>query len=242
MQTIEDKKENNMTELQQKYTSFLSKIFNWGVFRNKAPADRTELDLKPMQDLCERFNNPQVGNYKIIQVAGTNGKGSVSLKTARSLQELGYTVGMFTSPHISCFRERYQINGELCSMQDTVDICQNVFDEVIENNLDIRFFEIVTIIGFLMFKKYKCDYVVLECGLGARLDATNVAQYPDVICSTITSIGLDHVDVLGSTLEDIAREKAFIIKSDIPCVLGPTCINLEEINKRLDLTTNTDVH
>lgn len=191
-----------------------------------------------MHKLCQYFGNPQKGSYKIIHVAGTNGKGSVSLKTSKALNALGFKVGMFTSPHISCFRERFQINNQLCSMEDIVEICDEVFAAVTENNLDVRFFEIVTIIGFLVFKRHACDYVVMECGLGARIDATNVVEYPDVICSTITSIGLDHTEVLGNTPEDIAREKAFVIKPDIPCILGPTCLNLKEIKKRIALTDN----
>ena len=81
----------------------------------------------------------------------------------------------------------------------------------------------VTIIGLLTFQKEKCDFVVLECGLGGRLDATNVVGYPDVLCSAVTSVGMDHMDVLGNSLESISKEKSFVIKKDVPCVLGPSC-------------------
>ena len=97
-------------------------------------------------------------------------------------------------------------------MQDVVASSQYVIDVIQKNDLDVRFFEIVTAMGFLLFKKYECDYVILECGLGALLDATNVVQYPDVLCNAIVSVGYDHTDVLGNEIEDIAREKAGIIK------------------------------
>ena len=112
--------ENDMI---RKYNNYLTKIFNWGVFRNKAPADRTKLDLDPMRQAAAHFGNPHKGNFKIIHVAGTNGKGSVSFKTAAALREMGFKVGMFTSPHIACFRERIQIDGELCPLKDLVDSC-----------------------------------------------------------------------------------------------------------------------
>ena len=108
-------------------------------------------------------------------------------------------------------------------MQDLVDTCDLVFAAVEQYNFDVRFFELVTMIGFLSFQKHKVDYVVLECGIGGRIDATNIVEYPDVICSTITSIGMDHMDVLGNSLDLIAKEKAAIIKPNVPVVLGPSC-------------------
>ena len=121
----------------------------------------------------------------------------------------------------------------MISMQNIVEICERVFKVVEENNLDIRFFEIVTMIGFIEFQRQKCDYVLLECGLGGKLDATNVVIPPDVICSVIVSIGMDHMDVIGDTLEDIAEEKSGIFKTGVPVVLGPTCQGLKEIEKRI---------
>jgi len=89
--------------------------------------------------------------------------------------------------------------------------------------MDVRFFEIVTMVGLLIFKESGCDYVVLECGLGGGLDATNIVQETEVQCCAITSIGMDHMDVLGNDLSDIAQEKAGIMKKGVPCILGPTC-------------------
>lgn len=99
-----------------------------------------------------------------------------------------------------------------------------IFKEVERTNIDVRFFEVITMIGFIEFAKAGCDYVVLECGLGATLDATNIVGFPEVVCTTVTSIGNDHMEVLGDSLEDIAEEKAGIIKKGIPCAVGPSCV------------------
>ena len=104
-----------------------------------------------MLKIADLFGNPHKGNFKFVHVAGTNGKGSVSIKVARSLQKMGFKVGMFISPHISTFRERITINGELSSMENIVETCHKVFKVVEDHDLDVRFFEIVTIIGFLEF-------------------------------------------------------------------------------------------
>lgn len=105
---------------------------------------------------------------------------------------MGFKVGMFISPHISTFRERITVNGELSTMENIVESCNRVFKVVEEHDLDVRFFEIVTMVGFLEFQRAKCDYVVLECGLGGKLDATNIIDGPELVISSIASIGLDH--------------------------------------------------
>ena len=94
------------------------------------------------------------------------------------------------------------------------------------NNYDVRFFEIVTMIGLIEFRRAKCDYVVLECGLGGALDATNIIDVPELVCSSIASIGMDHMDVLGNSIDDIAAEKSGVIKNGAPCVIGPSCQGL----------------
>ena len=136
---------------------------------------------------------------------------------------MGFKVGLFTSPHISTFRERFTVNGQISTMDNVVDSCDKIFKAVEENNYDVRFFEIVTMIGLLEFQRAKCDYVVLECGLGGALDATNIVESPELIISAITSIGMDHMDVLGDTKEEIAQEKSGVIKSCIKSIIGPTC-------------------
>lgn len=100
------------------------------------------------------------------------------------------------------------------------------------NDYDVRFFEIVTMIGLLEFKRAGCDYVVLECGLGGALDATNIIDVPELVCSSIVSIGMDHMDVLGNSVNDIAAEKAGVIKNRAPCVIGPSCQGLQPIFDR----------
>ena len=112
-------------------------------------------------------------------------------------------------------------------MERVVQICEQIFEEVKRTNIDVRFFEVVTMIGLIEFASAGCDYVVLECGLGATLDATNIVGFPDVVCSAITSIGKDHMDVLGNNLEDIALEKSGIIKKGIPTVVGPSCVTAD---------------
>lgn len=97
-------------------------------------------------------------------------------------------------------------------IENIIETCELIFSAVEKFNLDVRFFEIITMIGFLEFKKAQCDYLVLECGIGAKIDATNVVNPPDVVCSVITSIGLDHTDVMGDSIEEIATEKSYIIK------------------------------
>lgn len=202
--TPEKKVESGDSELEKRYEECLNKIFSWAIYRKKEAKDRKELNLDQMIEFAKMFGDPHKGNFKIVHVAGTNGKGSVSLKTATALQQLGFKTGLFTSPHISTFRERIQINGHFCSMESIVDTCEMIFKEVERTDIDVRFFEVVTMIGLIEFKKAGCDYVVLECGLGAALDATNIVGLPEVVCSTITSIGKDHMDVLGNSLEDIA--------------------------------------
>ncbi len=148
-------------------------------------------------------------------MAGTNGKGSVCSITASILTEKKYQVGLFTSPHLFDFRERIRVNGKMISEEEVVDFC-----EIIRNTeLDFKpsFFEITFVMTIKHFIAQNCDYVVLETGMGGRLDATNVVI---PLVSVITNIGLDHQQYLGNTLQDIAIEKAGIIKRQTPVVIG----------------------
>lgn len=164
--------------------------------------------------LCKAIGNPQ-NNFPIIHIAGTNGKGSVAHILASVLQENGYKVGLFSSPHIKDFRERIKINGDLVSkefVQDFIQSNRQVIDEV-----DPSFFEVTTAMSFAAFDQNKVDVAIIETGLGGRLDATNIVQ---PILSIITNIGLEHTEYLGNTLELIAREKGGIIKANTPVVIG----------------------
>lgn len=159
----------------------------------------------------------------IVHVAGSNGKGSVCLKIAKTLQlsNPNLKVGLFTSPHISCFRERVQINGEMIPEEDVAEILPTIYELCQEHDIPATFFEITTAMAFAYFITEKVDIVVLEVGLGGRLDATNVIAAPAL--SIITSISLEHTRILGNTIEQIAKEKAGIIKENCPVLVGPHC-------------------
>ncbi|MDA9020554.1 Mur ligase family protein [bacterium] len=150
-----------------------------------------------------------------IHVAGTNGKGSVCSVTASLLTEQNHKVGLFTSPHLFDFRERIRVNGAMISEQEVVAFCETIRN----TKLDFKpsFFEITFVLAIRHFTNQNCDYVVLETGMGGRLDATNVVK---PLISVITNIGLDHQQHLGNTLQDIAIEKAGIIKGQTPVIIG----------------------
>ena len=165
--------------------------------------------LSRIRTLLEKMGNPQ-NDLKYIHIAGTNGKGSTAAMTASILRKAGYRTGLYTSPYIYRFHERMQIDGEQISDEDIVSITEYVkplADSMEESPTE---FELVCAIAFEYFKRKKCDVVVLEVGLGGEYDATNVISTPEV--AVITNIGLDHTDVLGKTIEEIAQAKAGIFK------------------------------
>lgn len=176
--------------------------------------------LNNIKTLLELLGDPQE-KLKIIHVAGTNGKGSVCTMLASILQAHDYTVGLFTSPHLIKINERFKINGQ--DIED--DRFAKIFEQVLEKIQVMvdrgenhpTFFEVLVAIAFVYFHETSVDFVLLETGVGGRLDSTNVIKSP--VMSVITSIGLDHTAVLGDTIEAIAGEKAGIIKEDRPTVL-----------------------
>ena len=180
----------------------------------------SKLGLSRITKLLGDLGNPQ-DSLKFIHIAGTNGKGSTSCYCANILKDAGYKVGLFISPYIVDFRERFQVNNELISEDDLCRIVEQIkaiCDTYPKNELPTEF-EIVTAIGMMYFAQSGCDVVVLEVGLGGRLDSTNVIKNP--LCSVITSISLDHTEYLGDTLSQIAFEKGGIIKENCPTVLYP---------------------
>lgn len=187
-----------------------------------------------MERLCAIHNNPQ-NAFPTIHVAGTNGKGSVCTKIGAALQAEGYKTGLYTSPHITSFRERIQIDGKMISEEELASLYTEA---------DATYFEVATLLAFLHFRQHRVDIAVIETGLGGRLDPTNVIT---PLVSVITSIGYDHMDILGSTLEEIAREKAGIIKQNTPVVLGrdvPSIYMLEKaalLNSPLYQNTMTHI-
>lgn len=157
--------------------------------------------------MLEILGAPQMGmNY--IHIAGTNGKGSVSAFLCSILQEAGKKVGMFTSPHLVDFRERIQVNGEIISKEDTARLGAVLLEQ--DFGVYPTMFDYCLVMALLYFKEQDCDAVILETGLGGRLDSTNAVGVPKV--TVITKIGYDHTAILGETLEQIASEKAGIIK------------------------------
>lgn len=175
-------------------------------------------DLTNIHLLAEHLDNPHK-NIKCIHVAGTNGKGSTSHMLASILQESGYKVGLYTSPHLKDFRERIKINAPEASGEISEEfVCEFIQKNKIffEEN-DMSFFEMSVGLAFDYFTKEKVDIAIIEVGLGGRLDATNIIT---PLISVITNIGIDHTQFLGNTLEAIAGEKAGIIKPNIPVVIG----------------------
>lgn len=171
-------------------------------------------DLTNALLLVNHLKNPE-NKFETVHVAGTNGKGSTSSMLASILQESGYKVGLYTSPHLKDFRERVRVNGEMISEEFVVDfVAQN--KSFFEEN-ELSFFEMTVGLAFDYFAKEAVDIAIIEVGMGGRLDATNVIK---PLISVITNIGFDHTQFLGNTLEAIAGEKAGIIKQDTPVVIG----------------------
>ena len=178
--------------------------------------------LKHVEELLNRMGNPQLA-ARTIHIAGTKGKGSVSAMIAQVLSSSGYKTGLYTSPHFHTLRERISIDGSLISEAEFAAAMAEIkpFIESMRRDTAFRqltYFEALTALAFAYFKKKQVDFQVLEVGLGGRLDATNVAR--PIIC-IITPISLDHTQILGNSLEEIAREKAGIIKSGCWVVLSP---------------------
>ena len=171
--------------------------------------------LDNILQLDDFYGNPH-RKFRCIHVGGTNGKGSVSHLTASILQENGYKVGLYTSPHLKDFRERIRVNGDPISKERVVAFTENYID-TIGKDINPSFFELTTELAFIWFAEECIDVAVIEVGLGGRLDSTNIIQ-PDA--AVITNISFDHMALLGNTLEKIAFEKAGIIKEKTPVVIG----------------------
>jgi dihydrofolate synthase/folylpolyglutamate synthase len=193
------------------YKNIMVKLYNLNLHTG------IKLGLLNSKRLCQTLGSPH-NSFSSIHVAGTNGKGSVVTKISKGLEYEGKRVGLYTSPHISCFRERIRINGEMISEQDVGRLINTIFKICDQEKISATFFEVTTFLAFLYFAEQKVDFAVIETGLGGRLDATNVIR---PILTIITSISLDHVDILGHTTDQIASEKAGIIKYKVPLIIGP---------------------
>ena len=169
--------------------------------------------LERITAFCRHLGNPQ-RNFFTVHVAGTNGKGSVSHIIAAVLQQAGYRTGLFTSPHLHDFRERIRVDGEMIPKQKVVNFVDKHREKMTE--LGLSFFEMTAALAFDYFAQSDVEVAVIETGLGGRLDATNVIL---PIVSVITNIGPEHTALLGDTLQQIAAEKAGIIKHGVPVVV-----------------------
>ena len=185
------------------------------VFQNQG-ATAYKPGLAKMQTFAAQLGNPH-HNFLSLHIAGTNGKGSVSHILASSLQEMGYKVGLYTSPHLLDFSERIRVNGQVITEEYVVGFVQEHHSFFLSEQLS--FFEITVGMALAYFAQRQVDYAVIEVGLGGRLDATNIIT-PQL--AVITNIGLDHIEFLGDSLEQIAYEKAGIIKENISVVIGET--------------------
>ena len=180
-------------------------------------------DLMNITAILDLLQHPEK-EFKSIHVAGTNGKGSVTHLLASVFQEAGYKTGIYCSPHLLDFRERMKVNGKMISEEEVISFVEK-YSPLIQN-IQPSFFEYTTAMAFQFFAKEKVDIAIVEVGLGGRLDSTNVIV-PEL--SVITNIGLDHTNILGSTLAEIAFEKAGIIKKGIPVVVGQRSAETENI-------------
>ncbi|AKK72551.1 folylpolyglutamate synthase [Chryseobacterium gallinarum] len=164
--------------------------------------------------LCELFGNPQE-KIKCVHIGGTNGKGSSSNMLASVLQEAGYKVGLYNSPHLIDFTERIKVNGKNCNKEFVFDFIQKL--KKLPEDIRPSFFEFTTIMAFEYFMQQQVDFAIIEVGLGGRLDSTNIIK---PLISAITNVQLDHQNILGNTIEEIAWEKAGIIKKNTPVISG----------------------
>jgi dihydrofolate synthase/folylpolyglutamate synthase len=192
-------------------------------------------DLTNTLRLCEALGNPQ-NKLKTIHIAGTNGKGSTSHMLAAILQTAGYKTGLYTSPHLKDFRERIKVDGEMCMEEYVVEFTDRIKPLIEE--IQPSFFEITVAMAFDYFVKQEVDIAVIEVGLGGRLDSTNVIT-PEL--SIITNISWDHMNLLGNTIEQIAYEKAGIIKNKVPVIIGEATAETKAIFEKQTQTVEADI-
>ncbi len=218
------------------YQETINWMFNQLPMYQLQGASAYKKDLTNAVLLAKHIGNPEE-KLNFIHVAGTNGKGSTSHMLASILQEAGYKVGLYTSPHLKDFRERVKINGEMISEEFVCEFINT--NKAFFEKTDMSFFEMTVGLAFDYFSKEKVDIAIIEVGMGGRLDATNIIT---PIISVITNIGLDHTQFLGNTLEAIAGEKAGIIKSKIPVVIGEYTPETKPVFVEKARETNSEIY
>ena len=194
-----------------------------------------KLGLKHTKNLLKFLDNPHE-KFLTIHVAGTNGKGSTCAYIERILRYSSYKVGIYTSPHLFNFNERIRVNGVPISDQEIVSFLDNTFKEI--NKIGSTFFEVTTAMAFDYFNKKKVDIAIIETGLGGRLDATNVIS---PVISVITSISMDHTEILGNNVEEIAKEKSGIIKEKTPLFVYQQETNILDIFRKKAIALNAEM-
>lgn len=194
------------------YEKLLKKLYNLNRFSN------FKYNLSNIKKLSEHFGNPEK-NLKIIHITGTNGKGSTAYKLSQILEKNNKKTGLFISPHLTTFRERITINQNFIEKEYISEYLNSILPKIDQNQLQGSFFEILTILAYKYFSDKKTDIACIEVGIGGKLDCTNIIE--ENLLSIITSISFDHTDVLGHSLEEIAINKAGIVKRNCPCVVGP---------------------
>ncbi|MEP7258677.1 MAG: folylpolyglutamate synthase/dihydrofolate synthase family protein [Flavitalea sp.] len=207
------------------YQETLDYLFTRLPMFSRIGAAAIKADLHNTHEICGYIGNPQT-KFKTIHIAGTNGKGSVSHMLASILQICGYKTGLYTSPHLKDFRERIRIDGRMIDEKFVTSFTEKV--KPLIEDINPSFFEITVGMAFDYFASERIDIAVIETGLGGRLDSTNVI-IPEL--SIITNIGMDHMNLLGNTLELIAGEKAGIIKKGVPAIIGESSFVTDEVFK-----------
>jgi dihydrofolate synthase/folylpolyglutamate synthase len=225
-----------MTKESNGYEAIVSWMFRQIPMYQRTGKAAYKIDLEKTERIDQYFKEPHK-SYKTIHVAGTNGKGSVSHILASVLQEAGYKVGLYTSPHLKDFRERIRVNGEKISKTDVMSFIKE--NQIFFEELQPSFFEMSVAMAFDYFEKKEVDVAVVEVGMGGRLDSTNIV-HPEV--SIITNIGLDHTAFLGNTLSSIAEEKAGVIKRGVPAIIGETHPQTKNVFSRKAKKVNTRLY
>ena len=219
-----------------KYEEGLNYLFSKLPMYQRTGSAAYKKDIGNIIKACKILDNPQ-NKFKSIHIAGTNGKGSTAHMLASIFQEAGYKTGLYTSPHLKDFRERIKIDGQLISEKDTLDFIlknKNQYEKI-----EMSFFEYTVAMAFDYFANENVDIAIIETGLGGRLDSTNIIS-PEI--SIITNIGYDHTNLLGNSLEEIAKEKAGIIKKNTPVIIGRKQEETEHIFKSEAKEKNSSIH
>ncbi len=220
----------------QKYHEVLDYLYNQFPQYQQIGKIAYKADLSNITALCEHLGDPHK-DLPCIHIAGTNGKGSVAHMLASVFQEAGYNTGIYTSPHLIDFRERIKINGKAISKECVIEFINKHKESFKE--ISPSFFEWTTALAFYYFKAQKTDINIIETGLGGRLDSTNIIN-PELCI--ITTIGLDHQNILGNTIQEIASEKAGIIKENTPVLLGAQIKESLPLIKKIAAKKNAPLH